>query len=74
MGDLGIPTSAPGSARPSLSVSVIGLLVAPVMSSLDQSQRKYPEVNICINKLFSRQYYLEHYISGDWYKFVKFSC
>ena len=47
MGDLGIPTSAPGSARPSLSVSVIGLLVAPVMSSLDQSQRKYPEVNIC---------------------------
>ena len=53
MGDLGIPTSAPGSARPSLSVSVIGLLVAPVMSSLDQSQRKYPEVNICKQAIFT---------------------
>ena len=53
MGDLGIPTSAPGSARPSLSVSVVGLLVAPVMSSLDQSQGKYPEVNICKQAIFT---------------------
>ena len=71
MGSLGTPTSAPGGARPSLSVSVVGLLLAPVMSSLDQSQRRYPEVN----KLFLVNIILNIIIhSGDWCNFVTPSC
>ena len=33
-------TSAPSTARPSLNVSVIGLLLAPVMNSIDQTPKK----------------------------------
>ena len=44
MGDPGIVTSAPPSARPSLNVSVIGLLLAPVMNTVDQTPRKDSEV------------------------------
>ena len=32
-------TSNPNSARPSLNISVIGLLIAPVMNTIDQSPK-----------------------------------
>ena len=40
VGDGGIPTSAPPSSRPSINVSVIGLLLGPVMNSADQTPKK----------------------------------
>ena len=46
VGDPGIMDSAAPSARPSLSVSVIGLLLAPVMNSVDQTPRKDKEVRL----------------------------
>ena len=44
IGDPGIPSSTPGSARPSINVSVIGLLLAPVLNSIDQTPKKDPNV------------------------------
>ena len=48
VGDPGIMDSAAPSARPSLSVSVIGLLLAPVMNSVDQTPRRDKEVSLAV--------------------------